>query len=293
MSKIVIDGSAQAGATVSLYDGATAIGSGVATTTGAFSILSNSALSNGTHLLTATAANSAGASQASAPLSVFIDTQPATAALSHLTETSTSTGMTLNLSGTSADAVAGVAYTVTVLQDGAKVGTVTPGANGAWSFSQSNVSNAIHTYTLQTTDAAANTGASSNDLILGTSGRDTIVGGPGNNLIFGGAGADTLTGGSGQNTFVYNSTSDAPYGKHPGVETITNWATGLDLLDLSGLGHLTFGGQTQNVSPYSLEWYVSGGNTFIVGDAQGHARPDFMIELMGVHALSSSDFHLA
>jgi Ca2+-binding RTX toxin-like protein len=230
-------------------------------------------------------------SPASAALSVIIDTQPATAALAHVSETTTSTGMTLTLSGTAADAIAGVAYTVSFLQDGANVGTVTP-SNGAWSFTESSVSNTIHTYTLQTTDAASNTGPGADTLIVGTSGRDTIVGGSGNNLIFGGSGADTLTGGSGQNTFIYNSVSDAPYPKHAGaVETITNWATGFDHIDLSSLGHLTFGGQTQSVTPFSVEWYVSGGNTYVVGDVLGHAKPDFMIELMGVHALSSSDFH--
>jgi Ca2+-binding RTX toxin-like protein len=291
IAQICIDGTALPGSTVTLHDGATAIGSAVANaSTGAWSITASAPLSNGTHSLTATASNSGGASPASSALSVTVDTQAATASLAHASETSG----TLSLTGASVG-VAGVGYTVTILQDGHAVGTVTPSSGGGWSFTQSTVTNQVHTYTLQTTDAAGNKGLGANELILGTTGHDTLVGGSGDNLFFGGGGADTLTGGSGQNTFIYNAVGDAPYptARHPGIETITNWVMGMDHIDLTGLGHLTFGGNTQTVTPHSVEWYVSGSNTFIIGDALGRSKPDFMIELTGVHTISSSDVWLA
>lgn len=288
-AQVVIDGSAAAGSTVTLYDGTTVIGSGVANaTTGAFSIQATSPLANGTHSLTAVATVSGQTSAASSVLSVIVDTQPATAALTHVSG-SEGSGSSITLTGTASDAVAGVGYTVSILQDGTKVGTVTP-TNGAWTFTETNVSSAVHTYTVSTTDAAANTGAGTTQVILGTSGNDHIVGGAGNNIIDGGLGTDTLTGGSGTNTFIYNSVNDAPVVHKP--ETITNWVSGSDHIDLTGLGHLTFGGQTQAVTPDSVEWYVSGGNTYVVGDALGSTRADFMIELIGVHNLSASDFVL-
>jgi len=215
---------------------------------------------------------------------VIVDTQAATASISHATVS----GSSLTLTGTASDAVAGVGYTVSIFQDGKQIGSVTP-TNGAWTFTEQNVSNANHTYTVSTTDAAGNTGAGANDLILAAGGNQHIVGGTGNNLIVPGLGADTLTGGSGTNTFIYNSINDAPISNKP--ETITNWVSGSDHIDLTGLGHLTLGGETQNVATGTVDWYVSGGNTYIEAATAGH-RADLMIELIGVHNLSASDFVL-
>jgi parallel beta-helix repeat protein len=285
-AQVVIDGSAAGGATVTLYDGTTVIGTGVANaTTGAFSIEASAPLANGTHSLTAIATVSGQAGAASSALSVIVDTQPATAAFTH----ASGTGSTVTLTGTASDAVSGVGYTVSIFQDGTQIGTATP-TNGAWTFTEKNVPNAVETYTVSTTDAAGNKGAGSNEVILGTSGNDHIVGGAGNNLIVGGLGTDTLTGGSGTNTFIYNTVNDAPLATKP--ETITNWVSGSDHIDLTALGALTFGGETQKVAVDTVDWYVSGGNTYIEAATTGHAKPDIMIELIGVHSLSASDFVL-
>lgn len=296
IAQVRIDGTAQNGAAVTLYDGTTAVGTGVAdASTGAFSIVANSPLANGVHALTATAASAGQVSPASNALSVTVDTQPATAALTHGAETFTSTGETVTLTGTASAAVAGVPVAVAILQDGHQIGSATP-SNGVWTFT-ANVTTALHAYTLQTTDAAGNVGTGANTLLLGAFGVNTIVGGPGSDLIVAGPGADTLTGGSADNTFIFNSIKDAPLpgssGRHSSVTLITNWVSGLDHINLTALGPLTFGGQTSHVTPHSVEWFTSGASTIILGDAQGHSRPDFMIELVGIHNLTSSDFVLA
>src|SRR5258705_7495950 len=76
-TQLKIDGTAEAGSTVTLYDtnGTTVLGSGFAnTTTGAFSI-TTSALANGTHNITAKATDAAGnTGTASTPYSVVVDT---------------------------------------------------------------------------------------------------------------------------------------------------------------------------------------------------------------------------
>ena len=141
----------------------------------------------------------------------------------------------------------------------------TPTNENFWSFTQSGVSTAVHTYTLVTQDAAGNKGTGSDTLYVRTAGHDHIVGGSGANLIYGGAGADTLTGGSGTNTFIYGAVTDAPVATRgsTALDTITNWVSGQDHIDLTALGHMTFGGNTSTVNPDTVEWYVSGGNTYI------------------------------
>ena len=290
---VQIDGVAMPGSTVTLLDGATAIGTGAANaSTGAFSITANSPLADGAHTLTATAANSAGVSAPSAGLTVTIDTHaPPAATFAFATAVPTNAGETVTLAGTTGAGVPGAPFSVAIFQDGTQIGSTTP-TNGTWSFQALNVSATPHTYTVQTTDAAGNTAPGTNDVVVGAP-HASIIAGDGTNLIVGAAG-DTITGGAGSNTFIVNSLNQAPAGKaNPGhLQTITNWVSGSDHFDLTGLGPLTFGGETQTVTPHSVEWYTSGGNTFVVGDAVGRAHADFTIELLGVHNLTSSDFLL-
>jgi hypothetical protein len=44
------------------------------------------------------------------------------------------------------------------------------------------------------------------------------------------------------------------------------------------------------VGGYRIEYYSAGGSTFVFGDTDGVAGADFMIELSGTPALSSSSF---
>jgi Ca2+-binding RTX toxin-like protein len=293
VANVTISGVAEHGASVSIYDGATLIGAGTAdATTGAFSLTSSAALTDGVHALTARAATSAGQGPVSTALQVTVDTHPGVSSIQDFTQTTTGKNTAVTLSGTASDATSTVS-SVGIFQDGAKIGSVQP-ADGAWSFTQAKVSNAVHTYTTQTTDAAGNVGAGASTLILGSTRAEKIVGGAGADVIHGGSGADTLTGGAGADVFVYHSFSDAVTPKKGGaVDTITDFQNGTDRIDLSDLGHLTLKGQSATVGAHQVSWYVSGANTFVIGDVTGDGKSDFIIQVSGAHAMTGSDFLLA
>lgn len=291
VAQFTITGAADPGVHVALYDGTTLVGAGDAdATTGAFSFTTASALPDGVHTLTAQATNAAGASLSSAGLNVTVDTHAGAGAFGGFSETTSGKSLTVVLTGTATDSGSGVS-TVGVFQDGVAVGSVKP-VGGAWSFTQAKVTDAVHTYTLQTTDVAGNVGPGSSTLILGSSAANKIVGGATNDFIHGGGGADTLTGGGGSDVFVYDSLNDAAIakGKAGAVETITDFQSGTDKVDLSPLGHMSFGGQSTALSAHQLDWYVSGGNTFVTGDVSGDGKADFIIQMTGVHTLTGSDF---
>lgn len=65
-----------------------------------------------------------------------------------------------------------------------------------------------------------------NDTIIGSGFADTLRGGAGNDRLQGGAGNDMLTGGAGNDTFVYAT----GYGH----DTVTDYAVGQDIFDLTG-----------------------------------------------------------
>jgi len=293
VAKFTISGVAEHGASVSVYDGATLLGVGVAdATTGAFSVTSSAALADGAHALTARAATGAGQSPSSAAFQVTVDTHPGVSAIQGFTETTVGKTTSVGLTGSASDATSTVS-SVGIFQDGVKIGSVQPVA-GAWSFSQGKVSDAVHTYTTQTTDAAGNVGAGASTLILGSTRGEKIVGGAGADVIHGDSGADTMTGGAGADVFVYDSLSDAISPKKGGaVDTIADFQNGTDKIDLSDLGQMTLKGQSATVGAHQLSWYVSGSNTFIIGDVTGDGKSDFIIQVSGVHAMTGSDFLLA
>jgi serralysin len=177
------------------------------------------------------------------------------------------------------------------LLDGASVGVVQP-SGGAWSFSKTQVSDAVHIYTTQTTDSAGNVSAGSTTYMLGSTAGDKIAGGAGNDVIHGDSGADTLTGGAGADVFVYDSINDAlaPKSKGGTFDTITDFQNGTDKLDFSDLGHLTLRGQSSTLAAHEVSWYVSSGNTYVIGDVSGDGKSDFVIQLTGTHSMTGLDF---
>lgn len=80
------------------------------------------------------------------------------------------------------------------------------------------------------------TGNASNNVIEGGLGNDTLSGLGGTDRLIGGGGADTLTSGgsgsAGPNVFVYRSVSDSTLFSR---DTITDFASGPDRLDVSGI----------------------------------------------------------
>jgi len=78
-------------------------------------------------------------------------------------------------------------------------------------------------------------GGSGNDLLWGGNGTDVLDGGTGNDMLNGGAGDDRLTGGDGRDRFEYwldNSQKSINYGANFGTDTITDFKSGEDTLDL-------------------------------------------------------------
>lgn len=84
------------------------------------------------------------------------------------------------------------------------------------------------------------TGTPGNDVIIGKAGADTLNGGAGDDVLDGGAGRDVLTGGPGADTFRFSDVRDSYRNYNSGGinagDIITDFVTGSDRLDLSGLG---------------------------------------------------------
>ena len=76
-------------------------------------------------------------------------------------------------------------------------------------------------------------GSTGNDFLRGRGGNDVINGGDGNDTITGGLGADTPTGGIGADDFVFDGLN--------GVDTITDFAVGIDQIHLEDAIFTAFG----------------------------------------------------
>ncbi|MGE3712500.1 MAG: calcium-binding protein, partial [Hyphomicrobiaceae bacterium] len=75
-------------------------------------------------------------------------------------------------------------------------------------------------------------GSDFNDVIVGSTKDDHLTGGKGDDVIRGGRGNDILSGGLGDDTFLYNKSDVVLRGEHVGVDVITDFGVGHDVLDL-------------------------------------------------------------
>lgn len=141
-------------------------------------------------------------------------------------------------------------------------------------------------------------GGQGDDVLIGNDDHNTIIGNGGNNLIYGGKGGDMLTGGSGHNTFLYGHMSDSTVDD---PDTITNFKTGQDKIDLTGL----YGGHNAAV-PYASDGhtdrpgavfvvssYMNGGqkmtDLYITLDNHSHDHHDMKIKIVGDFSLHDVD----
>lgn len=131
-------------------------------------------------------------------------------------------------------------------------------------------------------------GLGGNDTLVGLAGADLLIGDDGNDRLIGGAGADTLNGGAGSDVFVYEIGSDSPAGA--GRDTIQDFRSGVDDIDLIGLGDLTFIGKRDfSGTPNELHWVRGDGYVTLEADLNGDAVADFQIELTGLTRIYQTD----
>jgi Ca2+-binding RTX toxin-like protein len=122
-------------------------------------------------------------------------------------------------------------------------------------------------------------GGEGNDLLSGGSGLDRLFGGSGNDRLIGGDGRDFLTGGEGVDTFVAELNSTKVSGKNLNVstDTILDFASGTDKIDLSALGlkkgQIVGFGNNKNVGDISFRVFsnVAGAEAALGFDIDGQA----------------------
>ncbi|MDB5445627.1 MAG: hypothetical protein JWQ97_944 [Phenylobacterium sp.] len=165
--QLVVDGTAQANQTITLYDtdGHTILATGATNSAGGFS-LTTSNLSEGSHAITAVAQASGLTSSSSAGLVVTVDSTAPDAPTS-LADSAITGGYVNQASDTFNQALTGTAEagaTVSVYDGTTKLASVTADAGGAWSYGLGQLSDGPHSLTATATDAAGNTGAASTAL---------------------------------------------------------------------------------------------------------------------------------
>jgi Ca2+-binding RTX toxin-like protein len=139
------------------------------------------------------------------------------------------------------------------------------------------------------------------NILRGLDGDDAIDGGGGNDTIFGGAGIDILTGGTGNDTFVFSSVAEIG-NDAARRETITDFRTGTDLIDLTGIdandllsGHQAF--DYANITTADFEAGTAGrlryADGVLYGETTGDGVEDFQIALPGAPATLTSDMFVA
>ncbi|QHQ34093.1 calcium-binding protein [Algicella marina] len=139
-------------------------------------------------------------------------------------------------------------------------------------------------------------GDNGSDTLFGGAGDDTIHGGAGVDVLNGGTGADILTGGEGADTFVYTSVGQSNFAG--GIDTITDFTRGTDIIDLSGIdANTSVAGNQAFGFIGGLDFTGTAGelrfaNGQLLGDVDGDGNSDFSINLTGVGNLSGANLEL-
>lgn len=143
-----------------------------------------------------------------------------------------------------------------------------------------------------------------NDWLFGDADNDVLTGGNGNDRLFGGAGADSLNGGAGNDQLTDSYDIDLMSGGTEadrliftdldeffgvvgaGLDRITDFQNGIDLIDLSAMDAPVQSGRGSGV-----QFYRHGGNTIV---SIGFNTPTALdvIQLDGVYVLTAADFAL-
>ena len=308
---LLLTGTADAGALVTISEGSTVLGSTYADENGDW-LFASSVLVAGSHSLTATASDGAGNFRAaSSALALMIDTvAPDASTIDLVAASDTGASSTDNLTTDATPTLAGTAEagaTVTVLDGSTVLGTTTVDGSGHWRFTAGALGDGAHSFTATVTDIAGNissaptaltvtvvltrvdlTSLSLSDgfIIQGDTAYDNAgwsvssagdVNGDGfADVIIGAHNGDDGGNMAGEAYVVFGTTS--------GFGTTIDGRQVLDLTTLSTTqGFRILGDAAQ----YSTGYSVSGG-----GDVNGDGNADFSIEVAGNHNLKEADFVL-
>ncbi|QVV61185.1 BapA/Bap/LapF family large adhesin [Leclercia sp. Colony189] len=166
-----LSGTAEAGATVSIYDGTLLLGSVVADANSAWSFTPTTPLADGLHTLTVTATDAVGnVSLPTAGFTVNVDaTAPAAPVITSVVDDVGSiqgpviNGNPTNDTRPTLDGTAEAGAIVRIYDGTTLVGEVTANAQGQWTLAQTTtaLTNGVHNFTATATDAAGNLSAAS------------------------------------------------------------------------------------------------------------------------------------
>jgi hypothetical protein len=153
-------GTADPGSTVTIYVDGTQVGTAITDASGNWTFTPTTPLAEGAHMVSATATDSVGNTSGQSPTNTFtVDvTAPAAPVVATPANGSRTNDTTPTYSGT-----AEPGSTVTVIVDGAVIGTTTANALGSWTFTPTTpLPEGSHTVAATATDVAGNTSPQSN-----------------------------------------------------------------------------------------------------------------------------------
>jgi hypothetical protein len=245
-AKVVIAGTGEAGATVTVTDGTAVLGTAKVDDNGHWSLELAGGLADGGHGLAATQKDVAGnVSGPSAAVKITVDTVVAAPVILVPADGASVNAARPVIAGTGEPGA-----TVTVTDGTDVLGTAKVDADGKWSLTPAGgLADGKHSLTATQIDVAGNVsgpspavtitvgaaapgavpkcggraativGTAGNDVLVGTPGRDVIWAGPGNDIVKGRGGGDIVCGGAGNDKLIGGSGNDKLFGG-PGNDII-------------------------------------------------------------------------
>ena len=165
-ARLTLNGTAEAGSTISIYDGSTLLGTALVQSNNSWSFTPTTPLANGSHTFTVTATDAAGnTSGATAGFSVVVDTtaptQPSISSI--IDDVGPNTGpigsnQPTNDARPTLNGITEANARVDIYDNGSFVTSVTADGSGNWSYTPTTaLAQGTHSFTITATDSAGNT----------------------------------------------------------------------------------------------------------------------------------------